>query len=223
MHRCGSGLLLILAIAFVVALTGCLGKSSSNPSSQAVASVTLSPSATIAMDSGSSQVFSATARNATGSPILGLDIQFIVQSGSPNAPASLSILSNGNACAGAWNAGGSICSPGNSGIALVTAVTNGISSAVTTVYVHQHIDSIQVSRLDPQGPPQYECFSQGQNWTYEATAYSNNVDITNTVGPITWTFTNSGVVTVTPLVLGQFPNQQFNQAQVTAKTPGITQ
>ncbi len=30
MHHCGSGFLLTLALAFVAALTGCLGKSSAN-------------------------------------------------------------------------------------------------------------------------------------------------------------------------------------------------
>ncbi|MGD1214778.1 MAG: hypothetical protein ABR861_07305 [Terriglobales bacterium] len=222
MHRCGSGFLLTLAITFVVALTGCLGKSSSNPGNGGVTSVTLSPSSNFSMDVGGTQVFTATGKNAVGGTVLGVNIQFIVTSGSPNASAPLSIASNGNACAGTWDASIAMCSPGTSGIATVAAVINGVSSPLTYVYVHQHIDSIQVSRLDPQGPPLYDCFSQGQTWDYQAVVYSNNVDITNTVGPMSWSSSNAGVVTTTPIVSATQPNV-LNQVQVTAKAPGITQ
>ncbi len=223
MHRCCSGLLFTLNIALVVSLAGCLGKSSSNTGNAGVRSVSLSPSSSISIDVGSTQVFSASGKNADGTTVIGPDIHFIVSvpSGSTGA-APLSVASNGNACAGTWDSTSTICSPGIPGVATVTAVIQGVSSPVTTVYVHQHIDSIQVSRLDPQGPPRYDCFSQGQVWGFQANAFSNNVDITNSVGPMTWSSTNFGVVTPTPLVLGQAPNQQFNQVQVTAKTPGIT-
>ncbi|MGD0792222.1 MAG: hypothetical protein ABR920_10665 [Terriglobales bacterium] len=219
MHRCGSAFLPTLAITFVVALTGCLGKSSSNPGNGGVQTVTLSPGNKISIDVGGTQVFSATAKNATGGTVLGLDIQFIVESGSPNASAPLSITSNGSACAGTWDQTGSMCSPGTPGIAYVRAVTAGVSSPPTTVFVHQHIDSIQVSRLDPQGPPLYDCFSQGQTWEYQGIAYSNNVDITNSVGPMSWSSSNAGVLTTDATLPTLLPNQ----VQVTAKAPGITQ
>ena len=222
MHRCGSGFLLTLAIAFVFALTGCLGKSSSNPGNGGVTSVALSPSNNFSMDVGGTQVFTASGKNAVGGTVLGVNIQFIVTSGSPNASAPLSVASNGNACAGTWDAGIAMCSPGTSGIAIVAAVINGVSSPLTYVYVHQHIDSIQVSRLEPQGPPLYDCFSQGQTWEYQAIAYHNNVDITNSVGPMSWSSSNDGVVTTTPIVSATQPNV-LNQVQTTAKAPGITQ
>ncbi len=221
MHRCGSGFLLSLAITFVVALTGCLGKSSSNPSNDAIASVTLSPTGMISMDVGTTQVFSATAKNASGGTVLGVDIQFIVDSGSPNSSAPLSIASNGNGCAGTWDASDAICSPGTPGIALVTAVTNGIRSPQTTIFVHQHVDSIQIVQAQSP-PPQYDCFSQGQIWHFEGIAYSNKVDITTSVGPMSWSFSNGGVVTLTPYSPPQQPNV-LNQIQTTAKSPGITQ
>ena len=167
-------------------------------------------------------VFSATAKNAAGGTILGVSIQFVVASGNPNASAPLSVASNGSACAGTWDPSATLCSPGTPGIAIVTAVIEGVSSPSTTVYVHQHIDSIQLSRLDPQGPPLYDCFSQGQVWGYQAIAYSNNVDITNTVGPVSWSSSNAGVVTPTPFVPPNQPNV-LNQAETTAKSPGITQ
>src|ERR1019366_686665 len=83
MHRCGSGFLLTLAIAFVFALTGCLGKSSSNPGNGGVTSVALSPSNNFSMDVGGTQVFTASGKNAVGGTVLGVNIQFIVTSGSP--------------------------------------------------------------------------------------------------------------------------------------------
>ncbi len=218
MHRCGSGFLLTLAISVVAAFTGCLGKSSSNPGNGGVSSITLSPGSTISLETGGTQGFSATAKDAFGKTILGLNIQFIVASGNPNAAAPLSVASNGAACAGTWDPSVTQCSAGTLGIALVTAVANGVSSPVTTVYVHQHVDSIQIIKITPPPPPQqqYDCFYQGQTWQFEAIAYnSNGVDITGTVGPMSWSSSNPSVVTPTPTV--------FNQVQTTARTPGITQ
>jgi hypothetical protein len=224
MHRCGSGLLLILAIILVISQAGCLGKSSSSAGNGGVSTVNLSPSTSASMEVGGTVIFSATGKNATGGTVLGVNIQFVV--GVPagvTAPAALSVASNGNACAGTWNTTVSICSPGTPGLATVNAVINGVYSPTTIVYVHQHIDSLQISQLIPQGPPQYDCFSQGQTWGYQANAYSSNVDITNTVGPMFWSASNPTVVTVTPVVSGTSPNQIQNQVQITAKTPGITE
>jgi hypothetical protein len=218
MHRCGSGFLLTLAISVVAAFTGCLGKSSSNPGNGGVSSITLSPGSTISLETGGTQGFSASAKDALGKTILGLNIQFIVASGNPNAAAPLSVASNGAACAGTWNPSVTQCSAGTAGIALVTAVANGVSSPVTTVYVHQHVDSIQIIKITPPPPPQqqYDCFYHGQTWQFEAIAYnSNGTDITGTVGPMSWSSSNPSVVTPTPTV--------FNQVQTTARTPGIAQ
>ena len=234
MHRCGPGFFLSLAIAlvFILALTGCLGKNSGNSGNQGVKTVTLSPTLNASMNVGGTLVFSATGKNSSGSTVLGIDIQFVVVSGTTGAPAPISIVNNGSgsgtACAGSWDSTGAICNPGTPGIAIVTAVANGVSSATTTVYVHQPIDSIAISPIIPVGPPQqqYDCFSQGQSWDYQAIAYSEiagqNVDITSSVGPITWSSTNTGVVTTTPLINSTQPTV-LNQVQVTAKTPGITQ
>jgi len=230
MHRCGSGFLLTSAIAFVLvlvlvpvlALTGCLGKSSGAPGG-GVSSVTISPGGNLSIDVGATQVFSASARNAEGKPILGLDIQFIVTSGTPNTPAPLSVASNGNACAGTWDVSISECNPGTIGIAYVQAVTNGVYSATTTVYVHQHVDNIQIFQTE-NPPPQYDCFYQGQTWDFEGIAYSGNppVDISSTVGPLTWSSNNAGVLTTAPYAPPGEPTA-LNQIQTTAASPGITQ
>src|SRR6267378_2912957 len=220
MHRCGSGLLLTLVITFVVALTGCLGKSSPNPNGGAVKTVTLNPGSNFSIDVGGTQFFSASATDANGRPVLGASIQFIVASGNPNASAPLSVASNGSACAGTWDPSATVCSAGTPGIAIVTAVIEGVSSPPTTVYVHQHIDSIQITQAETQPPPN-DCFSQDQNWQFQGIAFSNNVDVTNTVGPMSWSSSNGGVVTAIPFVPPDQP-KVLNQAKTTAKSPGIT-
>ena len=223
MHRCSSGLLLTLAITFTTALTGCLGTSSSPPNSGPVSSVSLSPGTSVSIDLGSTQVFSASGKNASGGTVPGVNIQFVVGVFPPNTttPPPLSIAANGNACAGTWDASIAICSPGLPGIATVTAVINGVSSPVTTVYVHQHIDSIQIVQTQTP-PPQYDCFSQGQTWQFRGIAYSGTTDISDTVGPMSWTSSNNAVVAATPIVTGLPTNPVF-LIQTTAKSPGITQ
>ena len=220
MHRCSSGFLLTLVITLVVALTGCLGKSSINPAGGGVKTVTLSPGSNFSIDVGGTQIFSASGTDANGRPVLGASVQFIVESSNPNASAPLSVASNGSACAGTWDPSATLCTPGTPGIALVRAVIEGVSSPRTTVYVHQHIDSIRIVQAETQ-PPQYNCFSPGQTWQYQGIAYSNNVDITNTVGPLSWSSSNSGVVNAVPFVPPNQPNV-LNQVQTTAKSPGIT-
>jgi hypothetical protein len=225
MQRCSSVFVFKSAIMFVLALalTGCLGKSSSTPDSSGVQTVTLTPTAYATIDVGAIKVFSASALDADGKPVPGVNIQFVVASGNPNSTAPLSITANGYACAGTWDSSSAICNPGTPGIALVHAVANGVSSTDTTVYVHQHIDSIQISNAEVQSP-QYDCFSQGQAWHFQAKAYSGNppVDITNSVGPITWSSSNFGVVTTTTYVPPSQPTM-LNQMETTAKAPGITQ
>ena len=201
MHRSGTGILIVLAISLVASLTGCVGKSSGGSGGGGVQSVTLSPSGTQSIDIGATGTFTATAKNALGQTVIASTIQFTVASGNSN-PAPLSITSTGAACAGSWDSTGTICSPGVPGIALVRATVDGVVSAETKVYVHQHIDSIQVSQLRPQGPPPHDCFSQGETWDYQATAYDiNQHDITDAVGPLTWSTSNAGVLTVDSICL----------------------
>lgn len=223
MHRSGSVFFPLVAITLVAVLTGCLGKSSSNSGNEGVSSVSLNPPSPVSLEVGGTRVFTASGKNAGGGTVLGVNIQYSVQSGNPNQPAPLSVASNGNACAGTWDANVAICTPGNPGIAIVTAVINGVSSVPTTVYVHNHVANIQIAVPQDQPPHPYDCFSQGQTYQYEAYAYdSNNVDISNTVGPMTWSSSNTSVVSTTPMVTGSSGNQ-VNMVEVTARAPGITQ
>ena len=175
------------------------------------------------LEVGGTQFFSATAKNASGSIVAGVNIQYVVSVPVGfNYSSPVTIAGNGNACAGTWNATISVCTPGTPGIALVTAVVNGVSSAPATVDVHNHISSIQIVNAEDQ-PPLYDCFTQGQTWMYKAIAYSGTQDITDSVGPLSWSSNPANVVTATPVVLQQPPYQVFNQAQLTAAVPGVTQ
>jgi hypothetical protein len=221
MHRCGSGFVLALASCLALGLTGCLGSSTPNPTNGGVKSVSLNPSGNISLEVGSSQVFTASALDANGRAVAGVNIQYVVSSppGGVGSPP-ISITGSGNACAGTWDTTQSICSPGTTGIALVQAVANGFTSPQTWVYIHQHIDSMQIVPLEAV-PPTYDCFSQGQTWLYQAKAYNNGDDITNSVGPIAWASSNNGVVTAVTYVPPLNPNI-LNQVKITATTPGVT-
>jgi hypothetical protein len=223
MHRCSTVLLLLMAITLVIALTGCLGGNTANSGTGTVKSISLNPGGNLSLDIGASFGFSASATDANGHPIIGADIQFIV-SPPPGSttPPPLSITSAGSACAGTWDVSQALCSPGNPGIAIVTAVADGVRSPQTTVYVHAHITNLQVSQAQTL-PPVYDCFSQGQTWLYQARAYDNTgSEITDTVGQITWASTNTGVLNTNTNPPLQTP-LPLNQVQITAASPGITQ
>lgn len=218
MHRCGTAIFLFIVTASLGLLTSCLGNSTRSGSSEGVKTVNLNPGGVQSIDVGATPTFSANALNALGQAVVGASVQFIVTSGDSN-PAPLTINASGAGCAGTWDSTGTVCSPGSPGIALVSAMADGVSSARTTVYVHQHINRIHVSRIDNPTPPPFDCFSQGQTWDYQATAYDiNNVDITNSVGPFNWIAQNPGVFAINTIT-----GLQKNQVQVKAKTPGISQ
>jgi hypothetical protein len=227
MRHCFTIVFLISALAVALTLTSCLGKNTPNPDGQGVSTVSLSPSSNFSMDVGGTQVFSATARNGSGQVIVGA-AQFVVSVpvGGSN-PAPLSVASNGNGCAGTWNSAVAICTAGQPGIAIVTATVDGVSSPPTTVYVHQHVDSLQVTELQTT-PTSTSCFqagpccSNGQTWLYQGLAFHDGIDITSSVGQLTWQSTGPGVLTATTYLPPTQPTV-LNDAQITGGNPGITQ
>src|SRR5205085_9895810 len=109
------------------------------------------------------------------------------------------------------------------GVGDVTATSHGISSPPTTVYVHQHIDKIVISAIPGQTPPSGPCFSKGQIFNYQATAFSRGLDITASVGAFTWQALTADVATVTvPTPSAPVSGLVVGQAHVTAHTPGTT-
>ncbi len=216
----------------LIAVAGCwAGCGSSNPISSTTnfatpTKVTLTPNPSGSLELGQTLAFSATATGASSSA---LTEPIAYESSNP---AVLTIASAGQACAGSWDSltAPTVCTPGQVGTAQVTAVAQGVSSPVTTVYVHQHIDSVAVSALPGQALPQSSsCFSKGQIYNYQATAYSRaggpapGLDITSTVGPFTWQAINGSVVTITAATLANTVNGlQPGQATLTANVPGTT-
>ena len=85
----------------------------------------------------------------------------------------------------------SVCTPGSTGIAQVTAVAHGVPSAPVTVYVHQHVTSVVINKV-PNQPPTLSniCLSKRapsgnpESWLYQAFAFNGNTDITSSVGPL---------------------------------------
>ena len=222
----------LVRVIVLLILAGCLsGCSSSSPVTTTTnyatpTKVTLTPNPTNSLEVGGTVTFSATATNASNSA---LNEPIAYESSNT---AVLTIASTGQACAGSWDSLSTptVCTPGRVGVAQVTAVAQGISSPVTAVYVHQHVDSITVSAQPGQPSPQSaSCFSKGQTYNYQATAYSRQggpapgLDITSTVGPFTWQAVNSSVVSITAAtptnpVNGLLPGQ----ATATANVPGTS-
>jgi hypothetical protein len=222
MHRCGSGFLLTLAIAFVVALTGCLGKSSSNSGNGGVQSVTLSPAANISIDVGGTQVFSATGKNANGGAVLGVDIQYVVgvPPGTTTAPP-LSIANNGNAAPALGTPASPFAVPElpespSSPPSSMASAARSLLSTFTSTSIAFRLRTARPNRLS------MTAFRRVKPGQYAGIAYSNSGDITSSVGPMTWSSSNTGVVTTTPIVSGH-PENPVYLVQTTAKSPGITQ
>jgi hypothetical protein len=203
----------------------------------------LNPSTSYSLQTGGVVQFSATAVN-NGNTRISAAFTFAI---SPTSPSGvLDVTPNGVACAGTWNAPAyTICSPGNTGIVQVTASALGATSAPTYVFVHPPIDTIQISVVPPVNSPPPACpaqqalpadcnlkfnaaaanycMSQNQIQTLQATAYSNGLDITSSVGPFTWSEGTTGVVTIAPIVTVSFPDLPTNQANASPGTPGQTQ
>jgi len=214
------GLWLAAAILFTWITSGCGGHSTGGVSPFA-ASITISPATSTSVQLGATFIFSATARNSSGGSS-GVTFTF-----ASSDTSIVSLAPGGVACAGHWDAGFTTCTPGATGVARVTAAALGATSPPTYVFVHPPVDNIKVSGVLLNGLPiQEPCLSQGQSMTVEAHAYSQGSDITASVGPFTWSASNSSVVKLTPLVNNTGnPVYPFatNQATATASIPGLTQ
>jgi hypothetical protein len=212
----GFGLFVALLLLLLAGL-GCGSSSPVNTTSFAVpASVTLSPGPYVSMEIGTFQSFLASALTSTKTTIAEP-----VSYQSSNT-AVLTVANNGLACAGSWNSlsNPQVCTPGPTGISVVTATAQGVSSPSTTVYVHQHIDKVLVSLFVPPNlpPPTNPCYSVNQTSIYQANAFSRGVDITNTVGVFEWQTLVPTVATLSTTAFGLLQGQVL----VTARLPGLT-
>ena len=215
MGRFRSGnLRLAVAILMFGSIVGCGGGKKNTPLFPG--KITLTPGSNTSLVLGGVILFTSAAQTSGGTN-LAVPITY-----SSSDTSVLNMAPNGVACAGHWDATFTICTPGGTGVAQVTASTLGATSIPTYVFVHAPIDNISVTGILLDGVPVQEpCLSQGQSMTVEAHAYSQGTDITSSVGPFTWSANNINVVKLTPL-----PNVAYNfatnQATATAVTPGIT-
>ena len=186
------------------------------------ARVTLNPGGNLSVQLGGFFTFTATASNSTNNTV---NATFSFTSSDPSI---LNIAPNGVACAGHFDAAFTTCTPGNSGVVLVTAQTLGATSPPTFVFVHPPIDNITVEGVLLNNLPiQEPCLPQGQTMTVEAHVFSQGNDITASVGAFNWTANNPSVVKITPLQTTVVYNNvtyfmPTNRATVTAVNPGIT-
>lgn len=212
----------IPAAILLMLSSGCGGHKPLGASPFAVR-VNLVPGPTTSMQQGTVIIFTASAQNAGGTNVRAA-FTYI-----SSDTSILNVAPNGAACAGHWDVAFTICTPGGVGVVEVTATANPAASAITLVYVHPPVDNIVVKGILINGLPDQEpCQSQGQTMIVQAYAYSQGNDITNSVGPFSWTANNNSVVTLAPFT-EQVVYQNFtfivatNKATATAVTPGITQ
>src|SRR5580704_15619144 len=179
-------------------LTSCGSSATSTSPIGTPTTVTLSP-ADSSVDLGSTLQFTASARNGA----CAVNVPFVYTSSNPSV-LSFVPSAGGFACAGRWDTLGQICTPTGAGFAQVTASANGVTSAPVNVYVHQHIDTITLSLYNPP-IPQPDCITLAQapgiqNFLdFQAQAFSNGMEVTNTVGSFTFSQTNSTVAGLTQI------------------------
>src|SRR5215831_10515046 len=113
---------LLAALAFLLSCSS--GTSTHVVNNPIPASVALSPGPNANVELGKTFTFSATAANAQGATVPEV---FTYQSSDPSV---LTVSNGGIACGGVWDsvAAPVVCTPKGTGVALVTAIANGVSS-----------------------------------------------------------------------------------------------
>ena len=218
MGRSGSGGFALIAVILLnVILSGC-GSGSHTTDFPTPAHLSISPINAVSLDLGATQPFTANATNFNGRPITE------PVSYHSSDTSVVTVANDGQACAGSWNSltTPQVCTPGSAGVAQVTASAMGATSNAVTIYVHSHIDNLTISVIPPAPA---NCLSKDFTANYQATAFSGGLDITSTVGQITWQAASLvATVSNTASTLGNRVNGvSLNQVQVTARTPGLTQ
>jgi hypothetical protein len=178
----------------------------------------LTPATSASLTLGEILPFTATAQNAANGSVRPT---FTFQSSDTSI---LNLTPTGVACAGRWDATFTICTPQGIGVVQVTASALGATSPPTLVFVHPAIDNITVTEVPPSPPLAIiqPCIAQNQTMMLQATAWSQGVDVTASVGAFTWSATNSTVVTITPIENLTY-NIPTNQSTVKANLPGLAQ
>ena len=236
MGRFASGAALAAIACGCLFLEACSSGSPTNLVTNSVPkNISVTPSPNISLELGKTLALTATAKNGAGTT---LSETFAYQSSDSSV---VTVANNGNICAGTWDSVSTpaVCTPGSTGAAQVVATAQGVSSPAVTVFVHQHITDIVISKI-PNQPPTLSsiCFSKGapagpESALYQAFAFSGSTDITFSVGPFSWQSvpvtgqTTSAVSLSTPAPgstqcsAGQ-QGACLNQQTATANSPGTS-
>ena len=227
MRRFVSWVFAVLSISLSMGgLVGCGGSSTNSSNLPTPAKISLTPGNS-SLDVGATLQFTAIAQSASGN---GISTVPIVYASSNPTVLSFVPAAGGLACAGKWDTASHVCTPQGTGITQVTATGNGVSSPPVTVYVHQHIDTITLTLINPP-IPQPDCITLAQapgiqNYLdFQASAISNGADLTNTVGSFNFSQTNPTVakLSTSDPALNNNNGNQITQARFTATAPGRTQ
>jgi hypothetical protein len=222
------GLALAAVLLSLASLPGCSSKAVTTTSFPVPASISLNPSPTASIELGTFIAFTAIPVNDQKQ---GITTPIIYQSSNPGV---VTVAANGLACAGTWDSisNPTICTPGSIGVAQIIATAQGVSSPVTTVYTHAHIDNVtlQAAANQPNGEQIWPCLTANslapnQNNVYEAHAFSAGRDITSTVGQFTWAAVNTTVVKLNngaPGLANMMNGASLNQNLISAGIPGAT-
>lgn len=212
-------------IAGLLFILGGCSKHSAVPGSPFPAKVNLLPGGSASLQLGGTLRFTATGENSANAALNNLVFSF-----QSSDTSLLNFAPNGVACAGVWSSSFTVCVPGASGVVQVTAAADGVVSSPTLVFLHPPVDNIVVNQLPPSPPvtSPVPCLSQGQAITLLATAYSQGIDVTPSVGPFTFSAVSPTVVTISPLLTNVLVNGTVykiftNEATATANAPGFTQ
>jgi len=225
MRRVRSLFSLCALIALVAAFSGC-GKKSSGIAPTAIH---ISPS-TLSLEQGRYSGLSVSDSNNAGIAIGRISWR----SSNPVALDVAPLSGIPTVCAGQWDShiSPTTCTPGPAGPVQLFATADGSTSPPITVFVHQHIERLAASPVNPpsnfcdlsapvphiQGVSAPSLFAPAGSIDYQVIATNNANDITSTIGPITWSLQNSSVATSTTTDTGLL----FNQIRITARTPGQT-
>src|SRR6185369_5035846 len=219
---------LVCSLAGLTFLLSCSSGTSTRVVNNPIpASISLAPGPNASVELGKTLTFIASAKNGQGTAVAEA---FTYQSSDPSV---LTVSNSGLACGGVWDsvAAPVVCTPKGTGVALVTAIANGVSSPPVTVYVHQHVTNVVVQKVPGQPPTlSTACFSSGapsgpETTLYEGFAFggpSGITDLTMTVGPLSWgTATLPGQGPSRAVVLSS-PSAAapINQEIATAGVPG---
>jgi uncharacterized protein YjdB len=173
--------LLFVAI-LAISLAACGGGSSNSSSNSSTpSSVTVSPTSMSLRYGDGDHAITATFANSAGVTVYPATVNY-----TSDNTAIVTVNSSGVVCAGTWDAKDTtVCHPATSaGLATVT-VSAGSASSTLKVYVHPEVNRIEVSGSTGVA----DCISLGatdKTAVMAARAYSGAVDVTNYVGPFTW-------------------------------------